>query len=98
MPHEMKKVITVRTTYRLKSRFQRLRERGMLTGDEVASQLGASTTTVHQFGRTGLLKRHLYGNNHRCLYEPLGSVQLIKGAGSRGGGRPPRFIAAQPSQ
>ena len=51
----------------------------MLTAEEVAKQLDISTTTVHQFVRTGLLKRHLYGNNHRCLYEPPGDVKLVKG-------------------
>jgi DNA invertase Pin-like site-specific DNA recombinase len=94
----MKKVILVRETYSLTSRFERLRERGMLTGEEVAKQLGVSTTTVHQLGRQGLLARHLYGNNHRCLYEPPGNVRLIKGAGSRYGGRPPQLIAVQPPQ
>ncbi|MDM0050622.1 recombinase family protein [Variovorax sp. J22R115] len=94
----MKKVILVRYAYALKSRFERLRERGMLTGQEVAGHLGVSSTTVHQLGRLGILKRHLYGNNHRCLYEPPGNVTLIKGAGSRYGGRPPRLIAAQLSE
>ena len=51
-----------------------------------------------QLGRLGVLKRHLYGNNHRCLYEPPGNVTLVKGAGSRYGGRPPRLIAAQLSE
>jgi len=97
-PFTIKKVTHVRIIYGLKSRRERLRERGMLTAEEVARRLDISTTTVHEFGRTGLLKRHLYGNNHRCLYEPPGPVKLIKGAGSRGGGRPPRFIAAQPSE
>jgi DNA-binding XRE family transcriptional regulator len=97
-PFTMKKVILVRETYSLKSRFQRLRERGMLTGAEVAEQLGVSTTTVHQLGRQGVLARHLYGNNYRCLYEPPGNVRLVQGAGSRYGGRPPRLVAAPPSE
>jgi DNA-binding XRE family transcriptional regulator len=94
----MKKVILVRQTYSLKSRFERLRERGMLTGEEVAEQLGVSTTTVHQLGRQGVLARHLYGNNYRCLYEPPGDVRLVKGAGSRSGGRPPQLMPAQPPE
>lgn len=97
-PFTMKKVMFVRFTYGLKSRFQRLRERGMLTGEEVARQLGVSTTTVHQMGRAGLLQRQLYGNNHRCLYEPPGDVKLIKGIPSRAGSRPPRLVAVQPSE
>jgi DNA invertase Pin-like site-specific DNA recombinase len=96
-PFTMKKVILVRRAYALNSRFERLRKRGMLTGEEVAKQLGVSSTTVHQLGRQGILKRHLYGNTHRCLYEPPGNVKLVKGAGSRYGGRPSRLITAQPA-
>lgn len=92
-----KKVSLLRRAYQLKSRFERLRERGMLTGDELARQLGVCTTSIHDWGRAGLLRRHLYGNNHRCLYEPLGEVALIKGVGGRYGSRPPQFIAAQSS-
>jgi len=47
----VKKVIVIRKAYGLRSRFERLRERGMLTGDEVARQLGVCTTTIHQWGR-----------------------------------------------
>jgi hypothetical protein len=94
----MKKVILLRHAYALKSRFERLRERGMLTGEEVARHLGVSATTVHQLGRTGRLRRHLYGNNHRCLYEPPGNVRFVKGAGGRYGSRPAEIIPAQPSQ
>lgn len=92
-----KKVIVVRSAYKLRSRFERLRLRGMLTGEEIAQQLGVSTTTVHELGRQGVLTRHLYGNNHRCLYEPPGGGQLIRGVGGRYGGRPARFIPAQPT-
>ncbi|MER8817514.1 hypothetical protein [Mesorhizobium sp. M0965] len=60
----------VRRTYGLKSRYERLRESGMLTGEEVAQQLGVCASTVHQLGRKGILKRHRYATNHRHLYEP----------------------------
>jgi DNA invertase Pin-like site-specific DNA recombinase len=96
-PFTMKKVMHVRISYSLKSPSQRLRERGMLTAEEVVRQLGISATTVHQLVRIGLLKRHLYGSR-RCLYEPPGDVKLIKGVPSRAGGRPPRFIVVQPSE
>ena len=92
-----KKVIVVRGAYKLQSRYQRLRHRGMLTGQEMAQQLGVCMTTVHQLGRQGVLKRHLYGNEHRCLYEPPGDGQLIRGVGGRYGGRPAQFIAVQPT-
>ena len=94
-PFSPKKVMVVRNAYKLRSRFERLRERGMLTGDEMARHLGVSTTTIHHLGQQRVLTRHLYGNNHRCLYEPPNGGQLIRGAGGRYGGRPARFIAAQ---
>ena len=93
-----KKVIVVRNAYKLRSRFERLRQRGMLTGEEMAQRLAVSSTTIHQLGRQGVLVRHLYGNNHRCLYEPPNGGQLIRGAGGRYGGRPARYIPAQPTE
>ncbi|MGB7182696.1 MAG: recombinase family protein, partial [Burkholderiaceae bacterium] len=94
----LKKVALIRSTYGLRSHFERLRERGMLTGEELARQLNVSATTIHQMGRQGLLKRHLYANNHRCLYEPPGDVRYVKGFGGRHGGTPARLMPAQPSQ
>jgi DNA invertase Pin-like site-specific DNA recombinase len=88
------KVILVRKAYQLKSPFQRLRERGMLTAVEIARQLGVCATSVNHWGRAGYLRRHLYGNHERCLYEPLGDVALVKGSGGRYGSRPPQFIPA----
>jgi hypothetical protein len=93
-----KKVIVVRNAYKLRSRFERLRQRGMLTGEEMAQRLAVSSTTIHQLGRQGVLVRHLYGNNNRCLYAPPNGGQLIRGAGGRYGGRPERYIAAQPTE
>lgn len=78
-----KKIVTIRCAYRLKSRFERLRERGMLSAKELADQLDVSATTIHQWGHAGLLREHPYGNEHRFLYEPLGNVILIKGKGGR---------------
>ena len=78
-----RKVALVRTTYGLPSRFERLRSRGLLTGAELAAQLEVSQTTIHQWGRQGLLRRQVYGHDHRCLYEPLGNVLLVKGTGGR---------------
>ena len=86
-----KKVIVIRAAYRLKSRFERLRERGMLSANELAAQLGVCPTTIYHWGHEGLLHEHRYGNRHRCLYEQLGDVTLIKGIGGRLP-QAPRFI------
>jgi hypothetical protein len=91
-----KKVSLVRRTYGLKSRFERLRARGLLTGEEMAHRLGVSTTTVHTLGRTGLLPRHLYGSPVRCLYEPIDPTLFLKGKGGRRP-RPPALITVPSS-
>lgn len=91
-----KKVALVHSTYGLKSRYERLRARGLLTGPELARRLGVSSTTIHTLGRQGLLRRQLYGRPARCLYEPLDGIIRIKGRGGRRA-RPATVIAAPPS-
>jgi hypothetical protein len=90
-----KKVIIIRNAYKLKSRFTRLRERGMLTADELAAQLGVCPTTIYQWGQSGFLRQHRYGNLHRCLFEPVGNVVLVKGQGGRYSSTAPTLIAVQ---
>jgi len=82
--------------YGLTSPFERLRERGWLTGAEIAKKLGVSTTTIHTLGRAGLIRKQRYGNNIRCLYEFHDTNVYVKGKGGR---RPkqPNFINAQQS-
>lgn len=92
-----KKVIVIRTAYQLKSRFARLRERGMLTAHELAAQLAVCPTTIYQWGQSGFLRQHRYGNQHRCLFEPLGDVVLVKGQGGRYSPTAPTLIAVQPT-
>lgn len=67
-------VARLRRDYHLKTRFDRLRESGMLTSKEIARQLGVCTTTVHDWRRSGLLKAHAYNDKHEYLYEPLGQA------------------------
>jgi DNA invertase Pin-like site-specific DNA recombinase len=54
--------------YRLCSRYDRLRRRGMLTRKETAEQLGIHENTVSTWARHGLVTSHMY-NGHACLYE-----------------------------
>lgn len=86
-----KKVSLVRRTYGLRSRYQRLRARGLLTGQELAMQLNVSNTTIHAWGRQGLLQRELYGNAKRCLYVPPSGRVPVKGHGGRRP-KPPTLI------
>jgi DNA invertase Pin-like site-specific DNA recombinase len=73
----------VRLVYGLTSRFDRLRARGFLTGEEMARQLGVCVSQVHLLGRAGILPRQPYGNEERCLYAPLNGAVLVHGRGGR---------------
>jgi hypothetical protein len=55
-PFNLKKVAFIRSAYKLSSRYQRLRRRGMLTAREVAARFRVSETAVHSWGRQGLIK------------------------------------------
>src|SRR6185437_1774162 len=66
-------VARLRRDYHLKTRFDRLRDAGMLTAAEVAKQLGVCTTTVHDWRESGVLKAYPFSDKHEYLYEPVGS-------------------------
>ena len=88
----VKKVTVIRMAYKLKSRYDRLRERGLLTAKEIAKLLGVCSATVYNMGRNGILSEHRYGNQHRCLYEPIDDEVFVKGQGGRYSSTQPRFI------
>jgi DNA invertase Pin-like site-specific DNA recombinase len=58
-------------SYGLRSRYDRLRDRGMLTGKEMAERLGIHMFTLANWAKHGIIKRHPY-NDHFWLYEPPG--------------------------
>jgi len=77
-----RKIITqIRYQYHLRSRFDRLREAGMLTQAEIADQLGVHRTTVHDWRRSGLLKAHASNDKPEYLYEPVGANGPLKQQG-----------------
>ena len=90
-----KKVISVRCAYKLKGGAKRLLDRGFVRADDLAKRFGVSVTTIHEWGRQGLLRRQRYDNNVRCLYEPVDSVMIRKGQGGRRP-IPPTLINARP--
>jgi DNA invertase Pin-like site-specific DNA recombinase len=67
-PFTYLKVRRVRREYRLKSRYERLRARGLLTGEEVAQRLGICKATVSEWANRGMLQREIYGGPSHCLY------------------------------
>jgi excisionase family DNA binding protein len=54
--------------YKLRPRYDRLRERGMLTRQEAAARLNVHEQTVARWAKHGIIKSHAY-NGHYCLYE-----------------------------
>ena len=57
-PVNIMMVARVREHYHLKPRYERFRERGLLTLDEIAQVLGISTATAKQWRLAGLLRAH----------------------------------------
>jgi hypothetical protein len=93
-PFNLKKIAHIREAFNLKSRYSRLRARGLLTAKEMSERFAVTFTTINAWGRQGLLRKYNYDNDRRCLYEPLDESVIIKGHGGRGA-RQPTFTGAQ---
>jgi DNA invertase Pin-like site-specific DNA recombinase len=63
--------------YGLRSRYDRLRARGLLTRQEAASRLGICESTLIRWVEHGLVARHAY-NAHAYLYEAPGPNPPLK--------------------
>jgi len=76
-------VTQLRYKYNLKSRYQRLRERGLLTLEEMALRLKVHHQTVKRWYHHGLLVAYAYNDKHECLYEPPGPDAPTKSQGRK---------------
>jgi DNA invertase Pin-like site-specific DNA recombinase len=65
------RVIYLVKQYGLRSRYDRLRERGMLTKAEACARLSITECTLARWAKYGIVKRHAY-NGYIGLYEPPG--------------------------
>lgn len=63
--------------YGLRSRYDRLRDRGMLTKKEAAARLGIHESTLVSWAEHGIITRHAY-NGHAYLYEAPGPNAPVK--------------------
>lgn len=95
-PFNLKKVAFVRTAYKLSSRHQRLRARGMLTTREVAERFNVTESAVHKWGQQGLIRKCCADNLQRGLWEMPPDQTVLKGCGGRGA-RPARLSPISPS-
>ena len=62
----------VRKAYGLKSRFDRLRERGMLTMSEIARRCGVSTKTISEWRQRGRICARAINDRNQFLFENPG--------------------------
>ncbi|WP_439406546.1 recombinase family protein [Bradyrhizobium sp. DASA03076] len=96
-PFDLKKVAFIRGAYKLASRYDRLRRRAMLTTREVAAKFGIAKTTVHEWGRQGLIKKCYADSLNRGLWEITSETIILKGHGGRRSRKPQTTpITAQP--
>jgi DNA invertase Pin-like site-specific DNA recombinase len=69
-------VYYLRRYYNIAGLYEHLRTRGYLTVDELATHLTVSKTTVHRWGKAGMLKTHRYNDKGQVLYENLNPTSL----------------------
>jgi DNA invertase Pin-like site-specific DNA recombinase len=65
-------VVGITHSYKLKTRYARLRATGKLTVDEVANLLGVTVATVRSWGKKGIIKTYPYNDRNGRLYEHPG--------------------------
>ena len=72
LPFNRSRVDRVRNAYGLRSRYERLSARNLLTLEDMAARLDVTTQTVEIWPAAGLLKAYPYNAKNQCLYEPPG--------------------------
>jgi len=70
-------------TYHLKPRYDRLRERGLMTLQEMVDVLQVTHRTVKIWRRHGLLRAHAYTDKNESLFEPPGEDPPRKTQGAK---------------
>ena len=84
----------LRRSYGLKCRYERLREAGMLTVDEMAKVLGIGKGTVKEWHKAGMLRGNISNDKGVYLFEPPGPKAPTKIQGQKLAKRR-RFSAAE---
>jgi hypothetical protein len=64
----------IQRKYGLKSRYERLRERGLMTDDELAKRVGVTRKTVLRWRLEGCLVAYEYNERGQCLYDATAGV------------------------
>jgi DNA invertase Pin-like site-specific DNA recombinase len=82
-PFNLKKIDFIRGAYHLLSRRQRLLDRGVLTTEKVAKRFGITETTVHAWGRQGLITKIHCDNLNRGLWDIPPNLTITRGRPGR---------------
>jgi hypothetical protein len=77
IPHRLM-IRRVRLDYHLRSRFDRLRDKGLLTREEIAKALHVAVSTVKYWRARGWLRATAYNDKGDYLYEPPGTDAPVK--------------------
>lgn len=64
--------------YNLRSRRERLRQRGMLTAEEMGERLNVHEATVREWAKHGIVKRHAYNGRYYLYENPDGELPTKK--------------------
>lgn len=81
LPFTARIVARIQRSYGLATRYDRLREAGMLTVEEMAQVLGIHPQRVKIWNRHGLIRGHAYNGKNDCLYEHPGENPPRKAQG-----------------
>jgi hypothetical protein len=71
-------VVRICKSYGLRSRYERLRARKLLTTQEIAKRLKVAPCTIKEWRRAGLLVAHRYDDKGACLFEQPGADAPVK--------------------
>jgi DNA invertase Pin-like site-specific DNA recombinase len=74
-------IARIQRCYGLRSRYDRLRHKGLLTLAEMATLLGVSMDQVKLWRRHGLVHGHTYNDRNECLYDHPGDNPPRKAQG-----------------
>jgi hypothetical protein len=79
-PHLIARLVR---SYRLKPRYERLREAGLLTLQEMADALHITPDRVKIWNRNGLIHGHAYSDKNECLFDPPDADSPRKAQGTK---------------
>ena len=83
LPFTRSSVVHLRHAHGLRTRFERLRQDGLLTTREMALELGVSPRTVKIWRDAGLLRAERYNDKGECLYARIDGAAPRKQQGKK---------------